>query len=353
MKKYLLLFALLLGFAFSSAMAQEAAPKKKVAVYMTGSDVDSSIKKVIGSKIVSAVTNTSGFAAVERTSDFLAALSKEQDYQASGEVRDSQIAKLGQRFGVRFVIVADVNEVFDEYFIDARLINVETGLVERTADVTGEMNSAQQVVRMAQTLAADLLKGMGSQNRAQAQSGGNTIRVNGREAVDLGLSVKWATCNVGASSPEQYGGYYAWGETNTKYSYDENNSTTERRSIGNICGTSYDVARATWGGTWRLPSRIEMQELVDLCQWTRTSQGGHNGYKVTGPNGNSIFLPAAGKREGTMLLNEGTNGFYWIGMPLEDDSLNFYAYIFIFTTESLNLGGTFRCFGQSVRPVTD
>ena len=325
-----------------SILAQET-EMKKVAVYMTGSEVDNSIKKVIGSKIVSAVTNTSGFAAVERTSDFLDALTKEQDYQTSGEVRDSQIAKLGQRFGVRFVIVADINEVFEEYFIDARLINVETGLVERTADVTGVMNSAQQVVKMAQTLSADLLKGIGGHTQSR-----------GREAVDLGLSVKWATCNVGASSPEQYGDYYAWGETKTKNTYTDASCTTSGRIMGSICGSDYDVAHAKWGGSWRLPTRIEMQELVDLCQWTWTSQGGNMGYKVTGPNGNSIFLPAAGTRDfsyGGEYWNWKTGSIanYWTGTP--DGKYTFVLYFYDSGTRDVNSVNRGR--GISVRPVSD
>ena len=108
----------------------EISPKKKVAVYMTGSNIDQSYKKVIGAKIVSAVTQSGEYAAVERTAEFLAALSAESDYQTSGEVRDSQIARLGQKFGVKYVIVADISELFDELFISSRLINVETGLVE-------------------------------------------------------------------------------------------------------------------------------------------------------------------------------------------------------------------------------
>lgn len=124
-------------------------------------------------------------------------------------------------------------------------------------------------------------------------------KYNGHAYVDLGLSVKWATCNVGASSPEEYGNYYAWGETTTKSSYTEDNSKTDGVSMSSsIAGdASYDAARANWGGTWRLPTASESQELIDNCTWTWTTQGGKNGYKVTSEkNGNSIFLPAAGCR---------------------------------------------------------
>lgn len=145
-------------FACGSSYAQEQA-KKKVAVYMTGNGIDEAYKKVIGAKLVSAITESGEYAAVERTADFLAALSAENDYQTSGEVRDSQIAKLGQKFGVRYVVVADVSELFDEYFIAARMINVETGLVERAFDTNGAASSMAQLISLSKDVASGLLKG--------------------------------------------------------------------------------------------------------------------------------------------------------------------------------------------------
>ena len=85
---------------------------------------------------------------------------------------------------------------------------------------------------------------------------------NGHEWVDLGLSVKWATCNVGASRPEQYGNYYAWGETTTKSEYTRDNSKTMYKNLGDISGNAqYDAARANWGGSWRMPRKAEFDEL--------------------------------------------------------------------------------------------
>ena len=159
----------------------------------------------------------------------------------------------------------------------------------------------------------------------QAASGST----NGHEWVDLGLSVKWATCNVGASSPSAYGNYYAWGEISTKTEYHKKNSKTYNKSMSDIAGNpNYDAARANWGGSWRMPTKAEFKELIDKCTWTWTSQGGHNGYKVTGKNGNSIFLPAAGKRgdTGRLTLNDSPPDFssirnanrfgeYWSSTP--------------------------------------
>ena len=148
-----------------------------------------------------------------------------------------------------------------------------------------------------------------------------------RKAVDLGLSVKWAGWNVGATSPEEYGGYYAWGETEEKSNYDwptykygsdsdgdGKANLEEIIDIGsNISGTKYDVARKEWGGSWRMPTYDEIKELCSKCTWTWTTYNGVNGYQVTGPNGNSIFLPASGTRYKSSFLAQGKSGCIWSG----------------------------------------
>ena len=175
--------------------------------------------------------------------------------------------------------------------------------------------------------------------------------INGHQWVDLGLSVKWATCNVGASSPSDYGNYYAWGETRTKSEYTEDNSSTYGINIGDISGDSrYDAARANWGGTWRLPTQAEMQELIDKCTWTWTSQGGHNGYRVTGPNGSSIFLPAAGCRVGSSLNSAGDDGGYSDSTPFWSNVR--FAFGLDFYSSFHELGWAYRHHGRSVRPVS-
>ena len=104
----------------------------------------------------------------------------------------------------------------------------------------------------------------------------------------------------------------------TKSEYTEENSTTYGKSIDDISGNPiYDVARAKWGSSWRLPTKTEFQELADNCSWRWTTQGGQNGYKVTGPNGNSIFLPAAGYRYESLLYRVGGGGYYWSSTPSE------------------------------------
>ena len=177
--------------------------------------------------------------------------------------------------------------------------------------------------------------------------------IDGHDYVDLGLSIKWATCNVGASSPSDYGNYYAWGETTTKSTYTDENSRTYGKDIGDIAGNAnYDAARANWGRSWRMPTNAEMEELINKCTWTWTSQGGHKGYKVTSKtNGNSIFLPAAGWRIGSSLDDAGELGGYWSASPLESGTQ--YAFYLFFYSGFHDVGGFHRLIGRSVRPVSD
>lgn len=176
--------------------------------------------------------------------------------------------------------------------------------------------------------------------------------VNGHEYVNLGLSVKWATCNLGAVSPSDYGNYYAWGETSRKSTYMEENSETYGKSTyncdigGNI---STDAAAAEWGGSWRLPTEEEVKELVDKCIWTWTTLDGRPGCKITGLNGNSIFLPAAGGMGGSQLYYGKTNGSYWTSSPLS--GYNDRAAALFFNYRSHTAYRFDRSFGLPIRPV--
>lgn len=179
-------------------------------------------------------------------------------------------------------------------------------------------------------------------------------------AVDLGLSVKWACCNVGADVPEGYGGYYAWGETEEKSDYTRknykyyNSSTGGFNNIGSsISGTSYDVAHVKWGGSWRMPTLDEIKELINNCSWEWTTVNGVSGQKVTGPNGNSIFLPAAGFRSNTSLLSAGSCGYYLSGTLYEYDYGSGRAYLLGFDRGYHDWDSSSRLSGHPVRPVTE
>lgn len=141
------------------AVCSFAQAPRKVAVYVTG-DVEDSYKKVIGSKLVSGITQSGEYAAVERTNEFLSALTQEQDYQMSGAVNDQQIVKLGAQFGVRYVLVADVTEIFESTFISARMIDVQTGLITHSAEVDMELYSAKDLIKIAEAVIDKILCGL-------------------------------------------------------------------------------------------------------------------------------------------------------------------------------------------------
>ena len=190
---------------------------------------------------------------------------------------------------------------------------------------------------------------------------------NGHEYVDLGLSVKWATCNVGANKPEEYGDYFAWGETEPKSTYTwsayklcrGNHYTQKKYCTSSSYGTvdhkitldlTDDAAHANWGGSWRMPTTAEQDELREKCTWTWTTQNGVKGYKVTSKiNGRSIFLPAAGYRYNSVLSNAGRDGVYW-SSSLETNYPR-YAYNLYFDSSTLKWYYYIRCNGLSVRPV--
>ena len=173
------------------------------------------------------------------------------------------------------------------------------------------------------------------------------------EAVDLGLpsGLKWATCNLGATTPEGYGDFYAWGEIKTKDEYTVANSETTGVKMKDYSGDAkYDVARAILGGTWRTPTKAEMQELLDNCIWTWTEQNETVGMLVTGPNGSSIFFPTPGCRMGKKQLYEGQNSYYWSSTP--DENNNDYAFYLTFNCYDFHdVTYYYRDFGMNIRPV--
>lgn len=176
---------------------------------------------------------------------------------------------------------------------------------------------------------------------------------NGHQWVDLGLpsGLKWATCNVGANNPQDYGDYYAWGETYTKSTYTEDNSASYLRAWGDIGGdSSRDAARANWGGSWRMPTKDEFEELKTYCTWTWSNQNGNYGYWVTSEiNGMSIFIPAAGACRDGSINGIGTNGFYSSSTPYEHNDYGCYNLSFINGYIDVPWGN--RLTGCSVRPV--
>ena len=182
--------------------------------------------------------------------------------------------------------------------------------------------------------------------------------------IDLGLpsGTKWACCNVAddptIQSPTNYGGYYAWGETETKSTYDWSTyihcdgSWDTCHDLGpDIAGTDYDVAHVKWGGSWVMPTKEQQDELWNNCTYEWTTENGVNGGKFTSKkNGGSIFLPAAGYRDDSDLYGAGSNGYYW--SSTRNPSYTNSAYFLVFYSGYTYASYDYRYYGQSVRPVS-
>lgn len=181
-------------------------------------------------------------------------------------------------------------------------------------------------------------------------------------AVDLGLpsGTKWADRNVGASSPVESGDYFAWGEVEPKdeytgetYKYYDGNNYTYSPSI---LDAEHDAATVNWGKGWKMPTKEQMKELVDECKWEWCGRVDTEGYvwlgqKVTGPNGNSIFLPAAGSRDDSGFNSVGSYGEYWSSSLYE--YIQSLAYSTYFDNSNVHEYYDYRSQGLSVRPVAE
>lgn len=176
--------------------------------------------------------------------------------------------------------------------------------------------------------------------------------------VDLGLpsGTIWAGWNIGATSPEQYGDYYAWGETSTKINYTEetykfyNITTKQWINIGsNISATSFDVAHQLWGSPWRIPTKEDFDELISQCIWSKYQHNGVDGVKITGPNGNSIFLPLSGYYKDS-IGGSGIGCFYHSATLYEDEEHN-CAWCLFYCNGNYYTDYFARESGYPIRPV--
>ncbi len=179
---------------------------------------------------------------------------------------------------------------------------------------------------------------------------------NHPHAIDLGIGVKWSCCNVGALAPWECGGYYAWGETEEKSRYSNDNYTYYKSgrctNIGsNISGTRYDVAHVLWGDGWRMPDKSQMEALNSQCSSEWTEVQGVYGLKYTGTNGASIFIPAAGDKWRGTTYDVNTYGYYWTSTQLSD-GLD-YAHDLYFNKDNSYVDYASRTYGRSVRPLKE
>ena len=266
----------------------------------------------------------------------------------------------------------------------------QTGIATQIAGVTAAINDLVDEVNSGNTDAAAALAQIIQklEDLKGSIGGGGTTPGGGEtpstmEYVDLGLpsGLKWAKCNLGASKPSDYGDYYAWGETAPKKIYnwvtykwmkagqsDEKYITkytiadgqteaiwydSARKFIGDnktVLDAADDAATQQLGSPWRMPTKVDIKELKDNCIWTRIEQDGVSGYQVEGPNGNVIFLPAAGARKGSGLQSAGTYGNYWSSSL--DTAYSYLARYLSFDSGAHDwVSYQYRYYGYSVRPV--
>ena len=331
MKKLLIL---LLSALSLTVFAQQ----KKVAVYVTGQQ--SGITKVLGDQLVVAFAKSGKYEAIERTNSFLAELSKEQNYQRSGAVHDNDIARLGIQFGVNYVCVADMSDVFGEKYISARLIDVETAVVLNAHHVSGKMSSMNECLNMASEIADYLSRGTFEeqqkahdeeirkeqleQERLQVQREAELQR---RELIEqqsrLGVKVKYLRM-----------GYVDLGLPSATLWKSQNEG-------GDDAYYTYQEAKKQFKDN--LPNYSQLLELINLCSWTWTGSG----YKVVGPNGNYIELPANGEYHKGEPYRKMDIGWYWSS---SSDGFN-YASALSFDCVEINVGGYGKWVGGSVRLV--
>ena len=296
------------------------AQQKKVAVYVTGEQ--SGITKVLGDQLVVAFAKSGKYTAIERTSNFLAELSKEQNYQRSGAVNDNDIARLGVQFGVNYVCVADMSDVFGEKYISARLIDVETAVVLNAHHVSGKMSSMNECLNMASEIADYLSRGTfeeqqkahDEEEKRKEQLEQERLRVQrqqqykGQGYVDLGLpsGTLWKNNN-------------------------------ER---GNLACDTYEFAKRIYGD--KLPTKEQWEELKNFCTWTWTGEG----FRVAGQNGYSIYLTAAGaiNCDGER-IGLGISAYYWTSTCSESYIWYMYGdgYSKTITTQAIVEDECFRC----------
>ena len=223
----------------------------------------------------------------------------------------------------------------------------------------GDVNEDMQVDVADIATVIDIMAGKGGDTEPEEKVYTSCPDSNHPHIIDLGLpsGTKWACCNVGASKPKDYGSYFAWGETTTKEVYNWtkyihcDGSYNTCHDLGtDIAGTQYDAATANWKAPWRMPTKEQCQELLEKCTSEWTTQNGVNGRKFTGPNGGTIFLPAAGGRWDSDLYYAGSDGYYWSSTL--DESRAYNAWNLYFDSEEVYTyyGGN-RYNGRSVRPV--
>ena len=216
----------------------------------------------------------------------------------------------------------------------------------KTTKKTKEVVDSEETIIVGSTRNAPL--------RDEIEDSEQSLEMEGA-AVDLGLSVKWADCNlgIGVDRDNPVGGLYGWGDpTGLKTSVDVDDYSPYEKNLTDISNTKYDIAKSQWGGTWRMPTKENWNELINKCKWLRTKVGELNGYIVIGPNNNQIFLPFTGIR----CKNEITNrdaGYYWTSEMDPHNRLTAFYFYFKDSYDDEVFTRNYIYTGRAIRPVCD
>lgn len=275
---------------------------------------------------------------------------------ASFEISSKNL-KIGETFTQTVTTSVDGTITYYSNNTSVATVNASTGLVKAVSEGNAIITVIIESASNKDVLSASYIINVDKANQ-----------MNGHEYVDLGLpsGVKWATCNVGATSPEDYGDYFAWGEVEPKSTYNWStykycNDSNTKTIMTKYCTDSRygtvdnkteldledDAAYINWGEGWRMPSFAQFDELRTKCTWTWDST--KKGFTVIGPNKNSLFLPAAGYYHYSSIDNAGFDGWYW-SRSLDTSISNATPALF-FGNRNVEWMGIYRNAGQSVRPV--
>lgn len=257
---------------------------------------------------------------------------------------DVAYTPMGANIAIDGIIIGTTPEVFRDIIVGQYTITISKDGYE-TATIYTKLTE-DQPTRLTGQLRPKAFQPSGSDNSSSNLSSTN---LNGYEAIDLGLSVKWASCNIGAFKATDYGNYFAWGETVPKPNYTAENCILYGVETGDIGGSQKDIAHTKWEGSWRMPTKNEWEELKERCKWEWVMEDGHHGYRITAPNGNSIFLPAAGYRSDKSIIGDGEDGLYWSSTPASRTDI---AWSLNFNSDYYNVDWGGRHGGFPVRPVT-
>lgn len=305
MKKILfLLFSLLLSVPCTLSAQQPTGGKKKLAVYVTGKNIDDEIKYVIGSKMVEKITLSPKYSAVERSADFMREIQKELGMQTSGMVSDRTIAKIGQMLGVKYVAVANLQEVFNELYADARLIDVETGEIMVSTNSSSAVGSLPELVALAEKIAnaltgrANAVGGQSIGSAAAPGAGGDieTFTVNG-VTFEM-VRVEGGSFMMGSSDPEAYDDEKPVHAENVATFYIGRTEVTQDLWLAvmgsnpsNFRGGNLPVEQVSWTECQAFCERLRQLtgrqfRLPTEAEWEYAARGGNRsrGYKYSGGN---------------------------------------------------------------------